>query len=360
MNPDAPPPPVTDGNEQSPLLEVDHLRVWFPVRRGLLRRRAGWAKAVDDVTFSLARGRTMALVGESGAGKTTTGRAVVRIQTVTAGSIRFKGESLTNLHGSELRRKRRQFQMIFQDPFGSLDPRQTVGDILAEPLAVHELASREERPSRVRDLLELVGLEPAHADRYPREFSGGQRQRIGIARAIAVQPDLIVCDEPVSSLDVSIQAQIINLLSRLQRDLSVAYLFIAHDLAVVRHIADRVAVMYLGRIVEMGNVDALYDNPTHPYTVALLSAALIPAARTARRPRIILAGEIPGPDQPPSGCSFHPRCWLRSRLGNPEICARVEPVLRAAAGSEAVACHFAEETRQAQPQGPSSSDGIVG
>jgi oligopeptide/dipeptide ABC transporter ATP-binding protein len=241
--------------------------------------------------------------------------------------------------------------MIFQDPFGSLDPRQTVGDILAEPLAVHGLAPRAERPARVRDLLALVGLEPGHAGRYPREFSGGQRQRIGIARAIAVQPELIVCDEPVSSLDVSIQAQIINLLTRLQREFGIAYLFIAHDLAVVRHIADRIAVMYLGRIAEMGAVDDLYARPRHPYSVALLSAALNPRAGGNRRRRIILPGEIPSPDRPPSGCSFHPRCWLRARLGNPEVCERVEPSLRAVDGSEAVACHFAEETAGRDPGG---------
>ena len=338
----------------SQLLEVDDLRVWFPVRGGVLRRRVGWAKAVDGVSFSIGRAQTMALVGESGAGKTTTGRAVARIQPITSGSIRFKGESLTTLNTSELRRRRRQFQMIFQDPFGSLNPRQTVADILAEPLAVHGLVSGSARPARVRELLGLVGLDPAHADRYPSEFSGGQRQRIGIARAIAVEPELIVCDEPVSSLDVSIQAQIVNLLSRLRRELSVAYLFIAHDLALVRHIADRVAVMYLGRIVETGSVDNLYENPTHPYTVALLSAALIVAPRAPRRPRLIVSGEIPGPDRPPSGCHFHPRCWLRRQLGNPEICEQVDPVLRAVAGSEGVACHFAEETRAAQ--GKASSD----
>lgn len=338
-----------------PLLEVEDLRVWFPVRAGAFRRRVGWAKAVDGVSFNVARGKTMALVGESGAGKTTTGRAVARIQPVTSGSIRFKGESLTQLGRSDLRRRRRHFQMIFQDPFGSLNPRQTVADILAEPLTVHGLASHQARPARVRELLALVGLDPTRADRYPSEFSGGQRQRIGIARAIAVEPELIVCDEPVSSLDVSIQAQIVNLLARLRRDLSVAYLFIAHDLALVRHIADRVAVMYLGRIVEIGNVDRLYENPTHPYTVALMSAALIVAPRAPRRARLIVSGEIPGPDRPPSGCHFHPRCWLRRRLGNPEICERVDPVLRAAAGSEGVACHFAEETRAAQNAAPSDA-----
>jgi oligopeptide/dipeptide ABC transporter ATP-binding protein len=330
-----------------PLLEVEHLRVWFPVRRGILRRRVGSAKAVDDVSFTVGYGSTMALVGESGAGKTTIGRAVVRVQRVTSGTIRFKGEVLTELAGSDLRRRRREFQMIFQDPFGSLDPRQTVGDILAEPLAIHGLASPRERSTRVRELLSLVGLDPALASRYPRQFSGGQRQRIGIARAIAVHPDLIVCDEPVSSLDVSIQAQVINLLTRLQGELGVAYLFIAHDLAVVRHIADRVAVMYLGRIVEMGSVEEVYANPAHPYTVALLSAALNP--RAGRQRRIVLSGEIPSLDRPPAGCSFHTRCWLRNRLGNPESCDQVEPALRSATSGRAFACHFAEETPRHQP-----------
>lgn len=330
-----------------PLLEVEHLRVWFPVRRGVLRRRVGWAKAVDDVSFAVGQASTTALVGESGAGKTTTGRAVVRVQPVTSGTIRFKGEILTELVGSDLRRRRREFQMIFQDPFGSLDPRQTVADILAEPLAIHGLASARERATRVRELLSLVGLDPALASHYPREFSGGQRQRIGVARAIAVDPDLIVCDEPVSSLDVSIQAQVINLLTRLQAELGVAYLFIAHDLAVVRHIADRVAVMYLGRIVEIGSVEEVYANPAHPYTVALFSAALDP--RAGRRRRIVLAGEIPSLDRPPGGCSFHTRCWLRTRLGNPEICEQIEPTLRSVTGEGAVACHFAEETPRHEP-----------
>jgi len=330
-----------------PLLEVEHLRVWFPMRSGILRRRVGSAKAVDDVSFTVGRGSTTALVGESGAGKTTIGRAVVRVQRVTSGTIRFKGEVLTELVGSDLRRRRREFQMIFQDPFGSLDPRQTVGDILAEPLAIHGLASPRERSTRVRELLSLVGLDPALVSRYPREFSGGQRQRIGVARAIAVHPDLIVCDEPVSSLDVSIQAQVINLLTRLQGELGVAYLFITHDLAVVRHIADQVAVMYLGRIVEMGSVDEVYANPAHPYTVALLSAALNP--RAGRRYRIVLSGEIPSIDRPHSGCSFHTRCWLGNRLGNPEICDQVEPVLQSATRGWAVACHFAGETPRHAP-----------
>ena len=337
----------TPAGTEPPLLEVENLRVWFPVRRGILRRQVGSAKAVDDVSFTVGHGSTTALVGESGAGKTTTGRAVVRIQQVTSGTIRFKGEVLTDLDGSDLRRRRREFQMIFQDPFGSLDPRQTVADILAEPLAIHGLVPPRARGTRVRELLSLVGLDPALASRYPREFSGGQRQRIGVARAIAVHPDLIVCDEPVSSLDVSIQAQVINLLTRLQRELGVAYLFIAHDLAVVRHIADQVAVMYLGRIVEMGSVDEVYANPAHPYTVALLSAALNP--RAGRRRRIVLVGEIPSLDRPPSGCSFHTRCWLRTRLGNPEVCEQVEPVLRSASGGGAVACHFAEETLRHAP-----------
>lgn len=355
--------------QHGPLLAVDGLRVWFPVRRGVLRRRVGWVKAVDDVNFQLSAGKTLGVVGESGAGKTTVARAIVRIQPMTAGAVRLAGIDLGALHGAELRRARRQVQMIFQDPYGSLDPRQTVGDILAEPLAVHSLVPRVGRAARVAELLELVGLEPGHADRYPRELSGGQRQRVGIARAIAVQPALIVCDEPVSSLDVSIQAQVINLLKRLQRELGLSYVFIAHDLAVVRHIADRVAVMYLGRVAESGPVESVYNHPAHPYTVALLSAALPIEATARRRKRIILPGEIPSPDRPPTGCSFHPRCWLRTRLGNPDICEREPPQLRSVAGSEAVACHFAERTSEFDQTaaaahdslelGPSPSDGAA-
>jgi oligopeptide/dipeptide ABC transporter ATP-binding protein len=332
-----------------PLLRVDDLKVWFPITGGVLRRRTGWVYAVDGVSLVINKGETLGLVGESGSGKTTTGRAIVRINAPTAGKITLAGEDLLALNGSELRKRRRNFQMVFQDPYSSLDPRQTVGSILAEPLSTHHLAEGRARRERVEELLRLVGLDPAFVQRYPHEFSGGQRQRIGIARALAVEPDLIVCDEPISALDVSIQAQVINLLERLQAEFGLTYLFIAHDLAVVRHIADRVAVMYLGKIVEVASSEELYRRPLHPYTTALLSAVPVPDARVERaRRRIVLKGDIPSPANPPSGCRFHTRCWLRERLGNPEICATTEPPLQAAAGTgtaagHVAACHFARE-----------------
>jgi oligopeptide/dipeptide ABC transporter ATP-binding protein len=292
-------------------------------------------------------------VGESGSGKTTIGRAIVRLNDPVEGSIRLDGDDLIALKGGELRSRRRRFQMVFQDPYSSLDPRQTVADILGEPLWVHGLAKGAERTRRIGELLELVGLDPAMATRYPHEFSGGQRQRIGIARALAVEPELIICDEPISALDVSIQAQVINLLEHLQRELGLTYLFIAHDLAVVRHIANRVAVMYLGTIVELAPADVLYAEPLHPYSIALLSAVPVPDASVEReRRRIILTGDIPSPANPPSGCRFHTRCWLRERLGNPERCATEEPPLAVPASTastgdpdteHAVACHFTDE-----------------
>jgi oligopeptide/dipeptide ABC transporter ATP-binding protein len=335
-----------------PLLEVESLEVRYPVRGGVLRRPTGWIHAVDGVSFSIARGETLALVGESGSGKTTTGRAIMRVQPVWAGRIRLGGEDLTALRGGALRRRRRRFQMIFQDPYSSLDPRQTVGSIVGESVASQGLGPRSARATRTAELLELVGLGGAFAGRYPHELSGGQRQRVGIARALAVNPELVVCDEPISALDVSMQAQIINLLERLQRELGLTYLFIAHDLAVVRHVADRVAVMYLGKLVELGSADEVYEHPRHPYTTALLSAVPIPNVASERsRERIVLTGEIPRPDDPPRGCRFHPRCWLRQRLGNPEICAETEPPLVPAgggAGQHSSACHFAE--RLVQPQ----------
>jgi len=350
--------------EEQPLLEVRDLQVWFPILGGVWRRRTGWVRAVDGVSFDVARGETLGLVGESGSGKTTTGRAIVRVNRPTGGSIRLGGEDLLALDGETLRKRRRQFQMVFQDPYSSLDPRQTVGEIIGEPLAIHGLPADGDRRRRMRELLDLVNLDVAFADRYPHEFSGGQRQRIGIARALAVEPDLIVCDEPISALDVSVQAQVINLLARLQRDLGLTYLFIAHDLAVVRHIADRVAVMYLGRIVEIAPVDELFARPAHPYTLALLSAVPVPDAdlEHARR-RVILTGDIPSPADPPAGCHFHTRCWLYERLGRPHRCTTDDPVLTVLAGDGAapdlatvlasgqpasvaehrVACHFPDQ-----------------
>jgi oligopeptide/dipeptide ABC transporter ATP-binding protein len=354
--------PGTDGNSavmsngaaERAHLEVKGLRVWFPVTSGILRRTTGWVHAVDGVSLTIRRGETLGLVGESGSGKTTVGRAIVRILEPREGSIRLDGVDLLALRGSALRRQRRRFQMVFQDPYTSLDPRQTIGEILAEPLRTHNLADGPARGRRIDELLHVVGLDPTFVNRYPHEFSGGQRQRIGIARALAVEPDLIVCDEPISALDVSIQAQVINLLEQLQREFGITYLFIAHDLAVVRHIADRVAVMYLGKIVEVASSDALYSRPLHPYSVALLSAVPVPDAVAERsRRRIILQGDIPNPSSPPSGCRFHTRCWLRERMSNPEICSSVEPELSSPdpdRPDHAAACHFVSElTEMVQP-----------
>jgi oligopeptide transport system ATP-binding protein len=295
------------------LVEVKDLKVWFPITEGIVfERHIGDVRAVDGVSFVLRRGETLGLVGESGCGKSTTGRAMIRLNAPTEGSITFDGIDLASLSGPELRRIRRRMQMIFQDPYSSLNPRMTAGGIVGEPLDIHDIGSRQERRERVRELMSTVGLNPDFVERYPHEFSGGQRQRIGVARALAVNPDLIVADEPISALDVSIQAQIINLLERLQGEFDLTYLFIAHDLSVVRHISDRIAVMYLGRIVELASSRDLNRLPLHPYTVALLSAIPIPdPVVESRRRRIILRGDVPSPAAPPSGCRFHTRCWLR-------------------------------------------------
>jgi oligopeptide/dipeptide ABC transporter ATP-binding protein len=341
-----PPPEATPAATGSgPLVEVEDLRVYFPIREGLIRERhIGDVRAVDDVSFQLRRGETLGLVGESGCGKSTTGRAMLRLYEPTAGHVRFDGIDVTSLKSDGLRRMRRRMQMIFQDPYASLNPRMTVNGIVGEPLEIHgEGGSSQERQERVREVLTTVGLNPEYGIRYPHEFSGGQRQRIGIARALALSPELIVADEPISALDVSIQAQIINLLQRLQDRLGLTYLFIAHDLSVVRHISDRIAVMYLGRIVEVAPSRELNTQPLHPYTVALLSAIPIPDPTVeATRRRIILTGDVPSPVNPPSGCRFHTRCWLRERLGNPERCTTEDPALRSLVSGHEVACHFAE------------------
>ena len=348
--PDAP-SSSEDGRQD--LLMIRDLKVHFPITKGVLQRVTGWVRAVDGVDLTIARGETLGLVGESGSGKTTIGRSIVRLTEPRSGSIEMDGVDLLSLKGKELRAKRRDVQMVFQDPYSSLDPRHTVGEILSEPLIVHGLAEGSARHERVIELLTMVGLDPAFVERYPHEFSGGQRQRIGIARAIAVQPRLIVADEPVSALDVSVQAQVINLMEHLQDNLDLTYLFIAHDLAVVKHIADRVAVLYLGRIVEIGRSHDLYATPHHPYTIALLSAVPVPDARRERnRNRIILTGDIPSPSNPPSGCRFHTRCWLRERLGNPERCRVEEPELQPIAGKPGLsaACNFPDEaSAEARP-----------
>ncbi len=323
---------------QAPVLEVSGLVKHFPITRGVVRRKlVGLVRAVEDVSFEIARGETLALVGESGCGKSTTGRLILRLMDPTAGSVRFKGEEIAGLDKQTLRRMRRHMQIIFQDPYASLNPRMTVGEILAEPLNVHEIGDPPSRAARVRELLQVVGLLPEHASRYPHQFSGGQRQRIGIARALAVNPDLIVCDEPVSALDVSIQAQIVNLLQDLQRRFGLSYLFIAHDLAVVKHISDRVAVMYLGKLVEIADKKTLYAQPLHPYTQALLSAIPRPDP-TTHIDRIMLSGDVPSPFNPPSGCRFHTRCQHAVAR-----CKSEEPKLRDAGTGHRVACHLFED-----------------
>lgn len=293
------------------LLEVHNLKMHFPITRGIVfQREVGAIKAVDGLNFNMTPGETLGLVGESGCGKSTTGRAILQLYRPTEGQVIFEGKDLTQTKGEELRRMRRRMQMIFQDPYASLNPRMTVGSIIGEPLEVHGIGStKRERQERVQELLKIVGLNPYFVNRYPHEFSGGQRQRIGVARALAVNPAFIVCDEPISALDVSIQAQIINLLEDLQEELGLTYLFIAHDLSVVRHISDRIAVMYLGRIVELADRDELYEDPMHPYTQALLSAVPIPDPQIERnRQRIILEGDVPSPANPPKGCNFNTRC----------------------------------------------------
>lgn len=327
-----------DGTEAAPdaLLSVRNLKKYFPIRRGIIvQRHVGDVKAVDGVSFDVNYGETLGLVGESGCGKSTTGRTLLRLLEPTGGKVTFAGQDIGKLSADEMRKMRSQMQMIFQDPYASLNPRMTVGDIIGEPILIHnKRMDNKTREKRVRELLDVVGLSPYHGARYPHEFSGGQRQRIGIARALAVNPKLIVCDEPVSALDVSIQAQVINLLEDLQKEFKLTYIFIAHDLSVVKHISNRVAVMYLGKIVELSSSRELYRNPRHPYTIALLSAVPEPDP-TKKKNRIILAGDVPSPVNPPRGCHFHTRCPNAQ-----EICRQEEPVFKQIGEGHFAACHF--------------------
>jgi len=317
------------------LLKVDNLKKYFPITRGVFQRHVGDIKAVDGVSFFVRRAETLGLVGESGCGKTTTGRTVLQLYRPTEGEVYFEGQDLSTMKGEPLRHMRRQMQMIFQDPYASLNPRMTIGSIVGEPLEVHNIAKGKEKRERVQELLRLVGLNPYFINRYPHEFSGGQRQRIGVARALALNPSFIVCDEPVSSVDVSIQAQIVNLLEDLQAQFNMAYLFIAHDLSMVRHISNRVAVMYLGKIVELTGRTELYENPLHPYTQALLSAVPIPdPVVEERRQRIILEGDVPSPAHPPEGCNFNTRCPVVM-----DICHEEEPEFKVAGKEHWTACH---------------------
>jgi oligopeptide transport system ATP-binding protein len=323
--------------EKEVLVRVDNLKKYFPITRGIIfQRQVGAIKAVDGISFGVYRGETLGLVGESGCGKSTTGRTVLQLYRPTEGDVYFEGENLVEMKGEMLRRQRKKMQMIFQDPYASLNPRMTVGNIIGEPLEVHHVASGKERQERVQELLRVVGLNPYFINRYPHEFSGGQRQRIGVARALALNPSFIVCDEPISALDVSIQAQVVNLLEDLQKELNLTYLFIAHDLSMVRHISDRVAVMYLGKIVELTDRDMLYADPQHPYTQALLSAVPIPDPEVEeKRQRIILEGDVPSPANPPVGCNFSTRCPKVM-----QICKEVEPEFKEIAPDHWCACHL--------------------
>ncbi|TDX59040.1 ABC transporter ATP-binding protein [Orenia marismortui] len=319
------------------ILKVRNLKKHFPIKGGIFGKVVNSVKAVDGLNFEVKRGETLGLVGESGCGKSTTGRLLLRLLEATEGEVIFEGKNIYDLNKKEMRSLRREMQMIFQDPYASLNPRMTIGEIIAEPMKIHKIATGKEAKRKVKDLLERVGLQPNYASRYPHEFSGGQRQRIGIARALAVDPKIIVCDEPVSALDVSVQAQVVNLMQDLQKELGLTYIFIAHDLSVVRHISDRVAVMYLGRMVELSSKDELYNNPKHPYTKALLSAIPIPDPEQ-KREKIILEGDVPSPINPPSGCPFHTRCPFAT-----DKCKTEVPQFEEKDDGHFAACHYADE-----------------
>ena len=332
--------------QQDIILNVENLKMYFPIYRGVFKRQVGDVKAVDNVSLYVRHGETLGLVGESGCGKTTSGRAIIRLYKPTAGKVVFKGKPVDSLHGDELRHLHQKMQMIFQDPYASLNPRQSVFRIISEPLAVHQLVPRNKRKERVAELMQLVGLHPSLMTRYPHEFSGGQRQRIGIARALALNPELIICDEPISALDVSIQAQVVNLLEELQEKLQLTYIFIAHDLSMVRHISDRVAIMYLGKIVEMGDREEVFNNPYHPYTQALLSAVPIPDPDVEEnRKRILLEGDLPSPANPPKVCNFNTRCPIAE-----DICFQEDPPYLEITPGHFSACHFAK------PENPHSAN----
>jgi|CXWJ01.1.fsa_nt_gi oligopeptide transport system ATP-binding protein len=338
----APPAAAVDASGRPVLVQVRDLKKYFPIRRGVLRRTVGHIKAVDGISFDIYQGETLGLVGESGCGKSTAGRTILQLEEPTAGTVQFADRELTEMSRTDVRKARRHMQMIFQDPYASLNPRMTVGNIISEPLTIHGLGDSAARKERVQELLRVVGLNPYFVNRYPHEFSGGQRQRIGVARALATNPSFIVADEPISALDVSIQAQVVNMLDDLKQELGLTYLFIAHDLSMVRYISDRVAVMYLGRIVELSSRNEVYDHPLHPYTQALLSAIPVPDPdKEAKRQRIILEGDVPSPANPPSGCRFHPRCAYAT-----DVCREVDPEFRdmgTAAVPHMVACHHAEK-----------------
>ncbi len=350
-------PPPAAAQSQA-LVSVRGIVKYFPIMGGLLRRKVGDVKAVDGVSFDISKGEVFGLVGESGCGKTTLGRAVLYLHRPSAGSVLFDGQDLGSMKSGKLRHMRRRMQLIFQDPYGSLNPRMPISDIIGEGLLAQGTKSASVRIKKVEDTLEAVGLRREYCRRYPHEFSGGQRQRIGIARALALDPEFIVCDEAVSALDVSIQSQILNLMLDLRREFNLTYLFIAHNLSVIEYVSDRIGVMYLGKMVEVATAEQLFAGPRHPYSVALLSATPDPDPRV-RKKRLVLKGDVPSPANPPSGCRFHTRCWLREKLGNPEICQTVDPPLHDTGGGQMSACHFADQVTARAAQESAATQSVI-